>query len=89
MSILVSIARSRHYSICVLLCSFGMKAARTSLASVVAELVGVLPKIGSCRKAADLMTKSGVERFKICVVAVVMVFSGCSRRCVYNALEEH
>jgi len=37
-----------------------LEAARTSLASVVAELVGVLPKIGSCRKAADFMSNGGV-----------------------------
>jgi len=37
-----------------------LEAARTSLASVVAELVGVLPKIGSCRKAADFISNGGV-----------------------------
>ena len=66
-----------------------MKAARTSLASVVAELVGVLPKIGSCRKAADFMSNGGLKRSKICLIAVVMVFSDCCRRCLYNAFEGH
>jgi len=52
------------YHMCFVMCE--TKAARTSLASVVAELVGVLPKIGSCRKAVGFMSSGGWGNFETC-----------------------
>ena len=75
------------FHMCVVM--FEIKAARSSLASVVAELVGVLPKIGSCRKAVDFMSSGGWERFKTCFFAVVMLLSDCCGRFFHDALEEY
>ena len=38
-----------------------LQAARASLASVVAELTGVLPKLSSCSRAAGLMSSVGLS----------------------------
>ena len=39
---------------------FRVQAARASVASVVAELTGVLPKLSSCHRAAGLMSSGGL-----------------------------
>ena len=67
---------------------FGIKAARTSLASVVAELVGVLPKIGACRKASDFMNSGGWGQFETYFFCSHTLL-GCCRRFFYDALEEY
>ena len=57
------------------------EAARTALASVVAELVGVLPKIGACRKASDFMNSGGWGQFEtyfFCIIRFWVVVGGFS-----------